>query len=65
MRFRLTFVVAVVANLHSSQSLAMAKLHLAQKEEEFEKLQLEYLKLEKFSCGLKLELASTKALLDK
>ena len=42
----------------------LAKLQVAQKQDELEKLHFEYIKLEKQNCALKLETASLMARLD-
>lgn len=48
-----------------SQALALSKVEIAQKQHEFEELQMAYLKLEKRMCALKLELAAVKATVDR
>ena len=44
-----------------AESLAISKVQLASKQSEYEALELQYLKLEKQLCRLKLELADEKA----
>ena len=44
-----------------AESLAISKVQLATKQEQYEKLELSYLKLEKLHTQLKLELAEVKA----
>ena len=44
-----------------AESLAISKVQLASKQSEYDALELQYLKLEKQMCKLKLELADEKA----
>ena len=62
MRMRTTLDIMDQSTL--AESLAISKVQLASKQEQYEKLELQYLKLEKLHCQLKLELAAVKAAKD-